>query len=414
MQMIHKVLSRTVKLIADNGTTNELASKITNCPLAMMRGDPSGMVLYMFSQNKFGEGQQRPEIPPPPFREAPYSRIVQTLLQSRNTSPKTSDSGADESACLGPAELAMLFDGGKHGLATKLVAPWKPKKQSKDDGADDDAEDVDLDADDDVPDSKNAFYQSVLHICLDSDSIAARRKCVRGTMSLKQTQGIHVLSQKKLSLPEKPWGDFPGTNQGDTLQGVILPPFDSKEVWNLTWKNKKALYGKKHLIAVGGKTPDMTGPPDTRHVDKIEPVCYNPLPAVLYRAVFKGFFVKGVFDITPVESVIGWECVLEHIAYIAICFTEEHCTLLFNRFVELLKVEMANPANSNIYNPAYAVAIGNEAQTATPKAKAKVEAKGKAKGKPKPKPKVNKADDDQSEPEVEEIDDDDVWDPLKD
>ena len=255
--VMKKVIARHVKLIPDTGSTNELAAKITNCPMAMMRGDPSGLILYLFDLKKYGESLQRPEIRLPAFREAQYSRLVQTVLQSRN---KTSADAAGEStevweASLGPGEMAMIFDGGKRGLVSKLISPWKPKKD-KSHNNDADAEDGNGDDDDEEPATKNVttIVPSLLNIGYDGDSVAARRKVVRGTLSLKQMEGANILSHNKISLPEKGWGHYPGTNQGDTLLGVVLPPYDSTEVWKLTWKQKKALYGKKHLIAVGGKT----------------------------------------------------------------------------------------------------------------------------------------------------------------
>jgi len=154
---------------------------------------------------------------------------------------------------------------------------------------------------------------------------------------------------------------------------------------------------------------------DKRHDDKIEPVCYNPTPGLMYESIMKGFFVKFVFDLTPLDSTVGWQCILNHIGYIGICFTEEHAELLNNRFMELLKVEMGNSANSNIYNPSYALAIGKEQKKeVTPKGTAVTKKKAKAsKAAAKPKTEKAKTDDDQtvSSSEGEESD---VWDPLND
>ena len=417
-----KIISRLVKLIPDNGTTNDLASKIKNCPLAMMRGDPSGLVMYLFDSKKFGESVQRPDIRPPPFREGLYNRLVQTVLQSRK-SKVNSDSEEPEEATLCNGEFALLFDGGKRGLTSKLQAPWKAKSTKS--GKDLDVIDENEVEGDDAAnmDDANApkIVSSMLNIGYDADSVAARKKIVRGTMSLKQLEGAAIMSYHKISLPEKPWGHYPGTNHGDSLLGVILPPFTSPEVWKLTWKLKKALYGKRHLIAVGGRTQDMP-PLDKRTDDKIEPVVYNPTPMLMYDAIIKGFFVKFVFDLTPVDSTVGWTCIANNIAYIGICFTEEHCELLFQRFIDLLKVEMANPDNSILYNAAYAVAINKkkaeQPNTVEPKPP-KPNRKPKATGKPRAKPKARPSNqDDASEnadgddDNVSDDDDDEVWDPL--
>ena len=417
LKTMKKILGRHIKLIADDGSTNELASKITNCPLAMMRGDPCGLVMYVFDQKKYGESQQRPELRQPPFREGPYNRLVQTLLQSRRASTTQEGDAADEtSSMLNPGELAMIFDGGKPGLTTKLVTPWRPKSNKKVLDAEDAAEDDDHDDMDVDGNAKAHIVQSQLNIGYDADSIAARRKLVRGTMVLKQMEGAHIMSHNKISLPERAWGHYPGNNMGDTLLGVALPAYDAPEVWKLTWKHKKSLYGKKHLVAVGGKTLNM-GPLDKRHDDKVEPVCYNPTPALMYEAICKGFFVKFIIDLTPADSTIGWMAILNNINYIGICYTEEHCNLLFQRFLDMMKVEMAIASNTNIYNPTYAMAIGKKTEEKPkPKPKGKTKPKAKPKGAAE-KPKKPKKDDAESEGEPSddnESEKSEIWDPLQD
>ena len=321
----------------------------------------------------------------------------------------------------------MLFDGGKRGLTSKLQSPWKVKSAKKDSTADEDAVEDEENPDDEVVDnpSKTVIVPSLLNVGYDADSVAARKKIVRGTMSLKQMEGVNLMSHNKISLPEKSWGNYPGTNQGDTLLGVILPPFDAAEVWKLTWKQKKALYGKKHLIAVGGKTVGM-GPLEKRVDSKVEPVVYNPMPCAMFEALFKGFFVKIVFDLTSVDSTVGWTCICNGICYIGICFTDEHCELLYARYLDLLKVEMANSENTAIYNAQYALAIGKKkpataATTGTAKAKSKAAAKGKAKkAAAKKKPKASEegalevSDDEDEDDDDGDDEDDEVWDPMQD
>ena len=176
------------------------------------------------------------------------------------------------------------------------------------------------------------------------------------------------------------------------------------------------MYGKKHLVAVGGKTLNM-GPLDKRHDDKVEPVCYNPTPALMYEAICKGFFVKFIIDLTPADSTIGWMAILNNINYIGICYTEEHCNLLFQRFLDLMKVEMAIASNTNIYNPTYAMAIGKKTEEKPkPKPKGKTKPKAKPKGAAE-KPKKPKKDDAESEGEPSddnESEKSEIWDPLED
>ena len=312
----------------------------------------------------------------------------------------------------------MIFDGGKPGLTTKLLAPWRPKSNKKVLDAEDAAEDDDHDDMDVDGNAKAHIVQSQLNIGYDADSIAARRKLVRGTMVLKQMEGAHIMSHNKISLPEKAWGHYPGTNMGDTLLGVALPAYDASEVWKLTWKHKKSLYGKKHLVAVCGKTLNM-GPLDKRHDDKVEPVCYNPTPALMYEAICKGFFVKFIIDLTPADSTIGWMAILKNINYIGICYTEEHCNLLFQRFLDMMKVEMAIASNTNIYNPTYAMAIGKKTEAEKnpkpkPKGKTKPKARPKTAAEKEKKPKKDDAESEGEPSDDNESEKSEIWDPLQD
>ena len=268
----------------------------------------------------------------------------------------------------------------------------------------------------------------MLHLMISSESLMARKKKVRGsTLSLKQLESAHVVAHTKISLPERSWKFYPGTNQGDSchwLELVNLPALDSELVWSLAWSDKKRLYGKKHLIAVGGRTEGAAGSASAakRTDATIEPVCFHPYPKEVYEALIIGFFMKIVFDLSPPDGMFAWACLLNRVAYIGITYTEAHSELLEQRLLNLMKIHMAVPS-CPLYNPSYAAAIGiaddddNEAQAAA-KAKAKGAPKGKAKAKSKATPKATNPPDDavSDDPAEAEVgdDDDEVWDPLAD
>ena len=49
--------------------------------------------------------------------------------------------------------------------------------------------------------------------------------------------------------------NYDGTNRGDTIYGVKLPSYDSDTTWQLTFGQKKQLFGK-HRVSVGGQAPE--------------------------------------------------------------------------------------------------------------------------------------------------------------
>lgn len=417
MKHIKKTVNTYVARIADTGSSSELQAKITACPLAMMRGDPSGLVVFHFDVKKFGESTTRPDLRVTPLRDQLYGRLVSSVLSARRSddisAAATAAQTAEEQpqATLGAGEMALVFDGGKRGNLSRLVNPWKGpggKKNKEEDEAEDDD-----DADDDG--QKQSTETSLLQLVFSAESLAMRKKIVRGTLSLKQIEWCHIITSSRVSLPERSWKNFPGTNCGDTLMGVQLPSADSPSVWKLSWADKKALYGKKHLVQVGGRTEGSKGTVSAKRTDgTIEPTCWHNFPLELYEDLLRGFFVKLVYDLSPADDMMCWACLLHHVACIAVCYTEKHCELLFNNLVERMKVAMAEAGNP-MFNPAYAVALGIK-KVATEQSNhgknpknEKAPKKGK---KPTKKAKAKDDDDEMSKAGSVSEAESEVWDPL--
>ena len=224
---------------------------------------------------------------------------------------------------------------------------------------------------------------------------------------------------------------------------------DLSQEWQLPWKTKKNLLGKKHMILVGGKTEeaDDARKGHDRNSNAEEPVCFHSAPLALYEELIHDFFAKMVIDLTPCDARFAWACLQSRTAYLAIAYNEEHKKLMEERLLSQLAEAMAKE-NSPLFNKSYAAArdqkteTDQDQKTARPKGKAKAKAKaasagkakakGKAKCKGKAKAKADaskkrkrteeneadiqeREDEEQEEDEEEENeeDNDDIWDPLK-
>ena len=324
--------------------------------------------MYHFDTAKHGQPVTPPDLRICPLRDAVYQKLVRNVLDARSPEPTTS-AGSDgpPTATVTPTlqsgEVGILIDGGRKGNAARLLAPWKEgtSKERKSKKEDDEAEVDDDNEDDNSGDDRDSlpgFVPSLLQIAITEASLAARRKFVRGTASIRQLQNAHVVSHRKVCLPERPRINYPGTNSGDLIQGVDLPPLDKE--WHLTVGQKKKLFGKKNLIAVGGKTAgaDPNDEKERRVDSKLEPVSYQSLPEELLGELCHTFFVKLVIDLTPLDAKFAWYCLKNRIAYIGLTFTDDHTMLLEERLLELLKASCMQEG-SGFYQPMDAKAMSS-------------------------------------------------------
>ena len=355
IKYMKKIISSTIKLIVDDGSKGDLMAAIRGSPLAMASGSPLGLVLFHFDTKKACESTTRPDLRIPPLRET-YSRLVKIVLEARATPP--SDGNTPVEASLGYNEMTLILNGGKAGNATKLTSPWLPKKDKKDDDDEDVDDVVDDDADVGAGESTKAIVPTTLQVVKTEESLAKWRSRSRAsTVGVKQMETAHLVSKGRISLPERQRQYFTGTNCGDTLTPVNIPAPD--EVWRMSWKDKKQLFGKKNLIRVGDKTEaaEPAGVAAGRSDESMEPVLWHPMPLNFYLQMIDDFYVNRVFDLSALDGLFGWACLEKHVGYVGICFTKFHAEALQEHYISKLKVAMADAA-STLYNPSYALAIG--------------------------------------------------------
>ena len=207
---------------------------------------------------------QRPEYRIVPLRDAQYTRLVQAVLKGRaeKLEPST-DSGS--SACLNSGDAAILLDGGNKGNKARLLQPWKlgaqdaaKKKVSEaDEGEGVVGEDPMDDQEGDVP--APGFVPTLLTLGYTEESVTQNRRRNQfqsGLARVPQSEWVHIVSDRKICLPSRKRLHYPGTTVGDLLSGLEVPAIEAE--WHMPWGEKKAYYGKKMLVAVGGE--DRRGP----------------------------------------------------------------------------------------------------------------------------------------------------------
>lgn len=430
LQHMRKVLAQHVRFVSDHRTNVDLEKALKETPFMSLRGDPTGLAMFLFDLKKYGEPTTRPDLRTATFREPLYTKLVKSVLTARQEVIGHSHPN------LMAGDVAVVFDAGKKGLRNKLMSPWKEGTAKSKENNEEDEEDAEEDQEDE---DKPTFCADTLMIGYSESSLAARKKRVRGTCTLKQMEGCHIFTSKKLSLPSRDRKHFAGSTTGDLIANVHMPPWSSE--WHLPWKEKKELLGKKHQILVGGKTHDKDDgdKQNSRSRNGSEPVCYHSPPYELCEELIHDFFVKMIIDLTPLDARMAWAALRNRVGYVGIAFNPEHQRLLEERLLTLLEKDMKDP-ESPLFSAAYAEAVGSVSnptgqgddqkpqRDVDPKAKPKPKGKPKAKPKPKakdkkkPKAKAQQAKEEEQEEEeeeenaenVENEDEEEVWDPLAD
>ena len=144
-----------------------------------------------------------------------------------------------------------------------------------------------------------------------------------------------------------------------------MPPYEHPSVWRTTWKQKKEIYGKKHIIITGGKTEaaGASGAMQKRNDTTIEPVCWHPMPQELYDDLIQGFYVKLVYDLACLDGMVAWAALCRRVGYVGIVFTEKGADAIYDRIFQLMVVHMAEVGHVR-YDPQFAAAIGSAAAAA--------------------------------------------------
>ncbi|CAL1145171.1 unnamed protein product [Cladocopium goreaui] len=217
-------------------------------------------------------------------------------------------------------------------------------------------------------------------------AVARERK---QNFAVKQSETIHMLMPPNgLKILKKNRLNYSGTNRGDTSYGVKLPSYDSDTTWQLTFGQKKQLFGK-HRVSVGGQAPEGS----EAESGALEPAFYHAGPPALDEEIIHCYSVGAINDMTPGDGSMAFLAIQRNLPYIGLVFTDHHAKLLTERLEAMTFEAMQNPKSALFSNEL--TKLIKEAKKAKPKAK------GKAKG----KNKAQKADDqEQGEEENEEED----------
>ena len=222
---------------------------------------------------------------------------------------------------------------------------------------------------------RGGMAKRTMTIFTSQQSLMERRQRSRGTVSLKQHEQCYLVGNASLSLPEKDWEHYPGTNKSSIIGPLELTKL--KNDWQETMAVKKEIYGASRL-EVGGQA----GPRghERRDENDTERVFHWGMPRNFFKAVFKGLFAKSCMDLTPGNGAAAEAALEVRVSYFGVCLTEKHRELLVAR-MELFVLSCMMTEGSPLFIskcaadlaniPAPKLLPGPADQTATGKTKAK-------------------------------------------
>ncbi len=309
-------LRATVCLLPQDSSKDALREQLSRATALVDSSNTSaiGYVGIFFDPKRSGEPQYRPYLRTAAIREDTYTSIIKVILNRHSVT-------TDE---IGERDVYFLMDGNKPGASSDLLNIFSGKDKSV----------------------------KPCTIFKDEESMLDRYGKVQGIGTVRLDEGLFIVSQKRLLCPRTQFRNFNGSNAGNIIGPVVMPPLE--KLWELTWQRKLAVYGAKNFVQ-GGKLPDdqeeleCNKCSSARTPDSKEPVCYHSYPEALYHDMLAAYHVKVVIDLTPGEGMLALTCHKRGIPYHGLVFNAAHRDELQTHLDQLLVGSLLE-ANTETYN----------------------------------------------------------------
>ena len=138
------------------------------------------------------------------------------------------------------------------------------------------------------------------------------------------TQGLlrplcSCVSAKKLTLPSRDRKHFDGSTTGDLITNVKMP--SGAEEWQLDWKTKKELVGKKHQILVVARLNiRMKRSQRTERATRRSQCPSTAHPWSFTKSCSIVFCAKIVFDLTLLDARFAYAALRNRIEYVGMAY----------------------------------------------------------------------------------------------
>lgn len=226
-----------------------------------------------------------------------------------------------------------------------------------------------------IGETKIPTNQKQLFVAWSEEEMQSRLVKFKAAKQLQQLETIHLVTSPNGVVQRRNQINFSGsTTAGNVLSNAPLCNLNTG--WILPFSVQKDLYGSMRM-AVGGASDAGTVP--ERKDDIPEPVAWHQTSTAVWQELMRSETQAGcVVDWTPMD-VLPWECLIQGVPYIGICYSAKHVELLYERLSTLMLHQMKE--EGKWYRPEFARVMKVVPTAKKAAAKAKGEQKDQKGGK---------------------------------
>jgi len=323
-----RIVSSKVTLLVEPDSQTELKTAIMASAAGKVEGrDGSDYVIVIYDYKQATESKTSPATRRAPLKDARATKCILATVDARRTTMGQTSIG------ILPGDMYVLFDGTRGGNINKLKSGF-------------------------VNESGEVLQKSERKLVLvyAEDGAARRRQLVRGTGSVKQQEGVLLITKHKPKMNRRKRLHFEGTSAGDAIVNIPAP----EDEWMLPTMKKRNLYAH-YRVEVGGKDGSDDDDDDedigevaepsakkkriAKNDDDVEPVFYFQPATSLVEEFMHLANARAVIDLTAGAGVWALAALENNIPYFGVVLTEVHLKELHDRLVREIKTKLTTPTS---------------------------------------------------------------------
>ena len=260
-QFLQTKFEQFITLLVDPGSGTMTVTELGNALAATILPKVEGSVLMVYDTKTAGEAASHPAVRLPPFRAQHCKRNIQAFVRGRGKDAAEGDEMLEE---LLLSDMICVLDGGRSGNDSAMQACF-------------------VKADGSYMQKQNMSYMLIS----DEESFCQRRDRMKGF--IQQAEGLHLFTRGAVPFLKKARKHFDGTNKGSAIGPIKVLPWTDGACWRLPADDKKRIFGKEHIVLVGGAVPEDAGDVKVVLDDQMDPVFYHFNNPLLYSELIHSY-----------------------------------------------------------------------------------------------------------------------------